>query len=40
MLSEPERSGILALHRFLNEADPSQAKLGLHRVATYTGDYC
>ncbi|MFZ5902154.1 MAG: COR domain-containing protein [Chloroflexota bacterium] len=39
MLSGPERSGILALHRFLNEVDPTQAKLGLHRVATYTGDY-
>jgi hypothetical protein len=39
MLSESERSGILALHRFLNEVDPTQAKLGLHRVATYTGDY-
>jgi len=39
MLSEPERSGILALHRFLNELDPTQAELGLHRVATYTGDY-
>jgi hypothetical protein len=39
MLSEVERSGILALHRFLNEVDPTQAKLGLHRVATYTGDY-
>ena len=39
MLSEPERSGILALHRFLNEVDPTHAKLGLHRVATYTGDY-
>jgi GTPase SAR1 family protein len=39
LLSEPERSGILALHRFLNEVDPTQAKLGLHRVATYTGDY-
>lgn len=39
MLSEPERSGILALHRFINEVDPTQAKLGLHRVATYTGDY-
>jgi GTPase SAR1 family protein len=38
-ISEPERSGILALHRFLNEVDPTQAKLGLHRVATYTGDY-
>lgn len=39
MLSEPERSGILALRRFLEKVDPSQAKLGLHRVATYTGDY-
>jgi internalin A len=39
MLSEPERSGILALHRFLNEVDPTQDKLGLHRVPTYTGDY-
>ena len=39
MLSEPERSGILALHRFLNEVDPTQAKLGLQSVATYTGDY-
>jgi len=39
MLSEPEHSGILALHRLLNELDPTQDKLGLHRVATYTGDY-
>jgi hypothetical protein len=39
MLSEPERSGILALRRFLNEVDPTQDKLGLHRVATYTGDF-
>jgi hypothetical protein len=39
VLTEPERSGILALHRLLNELDPTQAKLGLHRVATYTGDY-
>jgi hypothetical protein len=39
MLSEPERSGILALHRLINELDPTQDKLGLHRVATYTGDY-
>lgn len=39
MLSEPERSGILALHRLLNEIDPTQDRLGLHRVATYTGDY-
>jgi internalin A len=39
VLTEPERSGILALHRFLNEVDPTQSQLGLHRVATYTGDY-
>ncbi|MCB9113213.1 MAG: leucine-rich repeat domain-containing protein [Anaerolineales bacterium] len=39
MLSQPEHSGILALHRFLNEVDPTHEKLGLHRVATYTGDY-
>jgi internalin A len=39
ILSEPERSGILALHRFLNEVDPAQDRMGLHRVATYTGDY-
>ncbi|NOH03734.1 MAG: hypothetical protein HND47_18110 [Chloroflexi bacterium] len=39
LVSEPERSGILALHRLLNELDPIQDKLGLHRVATYTGDY-
>jgi hypothetical protein len=39
VITEPERSGILALHRFLNEVDPTQEKLGLHRVATYTGDY-
>jgi hypothetical protein len=38
-LSAAERSGILALHRFLNDIDPTQAKLGLHRIATYTGDY-
>jgi hypothetical protein len=39
MLSRPERSGILALHALLKELDPSQTKLGLHRVTTYTGDY-
>jgi hypothetical protein len=39
VLTEPERSGILALHRLLNELDPTQDKLGLQRVATYTGDY-
>ncbi|HNE06491.1 MAG TPA: hypothetical protein PLT08_18325, partial [Anaerolineales bacterium] len=39
LLSEPERSGILALHALLRELDPSQANLGLYRVSTYTGDY-
>ena len=39
MVSEAERSGMLALHNLLREVDPSQAKLGLHRVTTYTGDY-
>jgi hypothetical protein len=39
MFSEPERSGILALHRLLNELDSTHAKLGLHRVTTYTGDF-
>lgn len=33
------RSGILALHAFLREEDPNQERLGLHRVATYTGDF-
>ncbi len=39
LLSEPERSGILALHQLIREQDPTHAKLGLHRVTTYTGDY-
>ena len=39
MLSEAERSGILALHSLLREIDPNHERLGLHRVPTYTGDY-
>ncbi|MCJ7435640.1 MAG: hypothetical protein MUO77_19325, partial [Anaerolineales bacterium] len=39
MFGEIERSGVLALHALLKELDPTQKKLGLHRVATYTGDY-
>ena len=39
VLNEPERSGILALHNLLREVDPTQAKLGLYRATTYTGDY-
>lgn len=39
MVIEPERSGILALHRLLNDLDLTQDKLGLHRVTTYIGDF-
>jgi Leucine-rich repeat (LRR) protein len=39
VLSENERSGLLALHALLREVDPQQAKMGLHRVPTYTGDF-
>jgi hypothetical protein len=39
VLSEAERSGLLALHALLRELDPHQKRLGLRRVPTYTGDY-
>ena len=39
MLNEQECSGLLALHRFLDKVDPTQNRIGLHRVSTYTGDY-
>ncbi len=39
LLTEAERSGILALHSFLREADPHHQRLGLKRMPTYTGDY-
>jgi len=39
ILTEPERSGVRALHAFLREQDPLYEKLGLHRIPTYTGDY-
>ncbi len=39
VISEAERSGILALHAFLREHDPHQERLGLNRIPTYTGDY-
>lgn len=39
LLTEAERSGILALHAFLREADPHHQRLGLKRMPTYTGDY-
>jgi len=38
-VSAVERSGLLTLHRFLKENDPTHARLGLYRVPTYTGDY-
>jgi internalin A len=39
VLSEEERSGLLALHAILRDKDPHHEKLGLLRVPTYTGDY-
>ncbi len=39
ILTEPERSGVRALHAFLRHADPLNERLGLHRIPTYTGDY-
>ena len=39
VLTEPERSGLLALHSFLRDVDPNQERIGLYRIPTYTGDY-
>ena len=39
IVSEVERSGLLAVHSLLRELDPNQERLGLTRVPTYTGDY-
>ncbi len=39
ILTPAERSGILALHAFLRETDPTHERLGLTRIPTYTGDY-
>ncbi|MEQ9623859.1 COR domain-containing protein [Coleofasciculus chthonoplastes] len=39
LVSQAERSGILALHSFLNEEDSHHERLGLKRLPTYTGDY-
>jgi hypothetical protein len=39
VLTEPERSGILALHSFLRDVDPNQEGIGLYRIPTYTGDF-
>ena len=39
VISAIERTGLLTLHHFLKEQDPTHAHLGLQRVPTYTGDY-
>ena len=39
LLTEPERSGVLALHSFLRDKDPNHERLGLKRIPTYTGDF-
>ena len=39
MLTKAERSGVLALHALLRDADPHHERLGLKRIPTYTGDY-
>ncbi|MBF0550942.1 MAG: leucine-rich repeat domain-containing protein [Deltaproteobacteria bacterium] len=39
IMSDAERSGVLALHALLREKDPTHKNLGLKRHATYTGDY-
>ena len=39
VLTESERSGLLALHSFLREVDQNQERIGLYRIPTYTGDF-
>ena len=39
ILSEQERSGVLALHSFLRQHDRHHERLGLKRVPTYSGDF-
>ena len=39
VLTEPERSGLLALHSFLHNVDPNQERIGLYCIPTYTGDF-
>ena len=39
ILTEAERSGVLALHTLLRDLDPHHERLGLKRVPTYTGDF-
>ncbi len=39
ILTEVERSGLLAVYALLRELDPNQEKLDLTCTPTYTGDY-
>jgi hypothetical protein len=39
VLTESERSGLLALHSFLREVDPNQERIELYNIPTYTGDF-
>jgi internalin A len=39
VLTESERSGLLALHSFLREVDPNQERIGLYCMPTYTGNF-
>ena len=39
ILKDDERAGLLALHSLLRELDPLHSRVGLRRVATYTGDF-
>ena len=39
VLTESERSGLLALHNFLHDIDPNQERIGLYRIPTYTGNF-
>lgn len=39
ILTDAERSGVLALHSLLRDLDSNHEKLGLKRIPTYTGDF-
>ena len=39
VLTEIERSGVLALHAFLREHDPNHENICLKRLPTYTGNF-
>ena len=39
VLTESERSGLLALHSFLRDVDPNHERIGLYCMPTYTGNF-